>query len=248
MTVLVGLLCKDGVVIGSDSAATFSAGQMRTIEQVTQKIDIVGDKVIVAGTGQIGLGQRFTDIVQRAWNEKKITRDAIQIAKLLSAQGIEDFTSTQAPREYGCLVAFPVSGKLHLCEFAISDFQPELKTARLWYVSMGSGQPICDPFLGLMRQAFWKAGPPNVQEGVFAVMWAIEHAIALNPGGVNGPVQIATLSLNSKGEPHARLLSEPDLAEHHSNVEGAIAHLGNYADVIRGKDPKAAPPEIPTPG
>lgn len=66
MTILVGIKCKDGVLIGSDSSATFAAGQIRTIEQTTKKIEIVDGKIIVAGTGQIGLGQRFCHQVEQA--------------------------------------------------------------------------------------------------------------------------------------------------------------------------------------
>ena len=54
MTILVGLLCKDGIVIGSDSSATFGTMQNRTIEQPTDKIEIIDGKVIIAGTGQVG--------------------------------------------------------------------------------------------------------------------------------------------------------------------------------------------------
>jgi 20S proteasome alpha/beta subunit len=44
MTSLVAIRCKDGVVIGSDSSATFGDGSyVRTIEQTTdRKIEIVG--------------------------------------------------------------------------------------------------------------------------------------------------------------------------------------------------------------
>lgn len=244
MTVLVGLLCKDGIVVGSDSAATFSAGQTRTIEQITKKIDIVGEKIIVAGTGQIGLGQRFNAVVTKAWDEKEFRSDHIDAAKKLSAKGIEDFNSTHIrPGGYGCLVAFPIKNKLHLCEFAIDDFQPEFKTLNLWYVAMGSGQAICDPFLGLMRKVFWKDGPPSYQDGIFAVTWAIQHAIDVNPGGVNGPLQIAVLSTKN-GPPHASLLSDDELSEHLNNVEGAIKHMGNYADLLRGKN-NAETPDVP---
>ena len=48
---------------------------------------------------------------------------------------------------------------------------------------MGSGQPITDPFLALMRSIFWGDGLPTVQDGTFAVTWALEHAIEVNPGG-----------------------------------------------------------------
>lgn len=57
MTILVGLLCKEGIVIGADSSATFGSAQFRTIEQPTDKIEIIDNQIIVAGTGQIGLGQ-----------------------------------------------------------------------------------------------------------------------------------------------------------------------------------------------
>ena len=51
MTAIVGVLCRDGVVIGTDSSATFTYGPQRTIEQPTEKLSIVDQSVIVAGTG-----------------------------------------------------------------------------------------------------------------------------------------------------------------------------------------------------
>jgi hypothetical protein len=52
MTVLVGVLCTDGVIVGSDSSATFGAApNLSTIEQPIQKTFIVGNDVIFATTG-----------------------------------------------------------------------------------------------------------------------------------------------------------------------------------------------------
>lgn len=61
MTVLVGVLCQDGVVIGADSSMThtLATGQTGTIEQPTDKIYRVGPDVLIAGTGVVGLVQRF---------------------------------------------------------------------------------------------------------------------------------------------------------------------------------------------
>ena len=52
MTLIVGLHCTDGVVIGSDSAITFTAGAgIPTIAQTSlEKINIVDDHVIVVGS------------------------------------------------------------------------------------------------------------------------------------------------------------------------------------------------------
>ena len=234
MTVLVGIKCKDGVVIGADSSATMGQSpNLVTIEQKIKKIHVIGDRVIVAGTGQVGLGQRFNGVVQSVWEQKDkpFSKPPLEVGKLLSRNAINDFQATGVNLgQYGALVAFPSESRAHLCEFAVHDFQPELKTDEsLWYASMGSGQPITDPFLGFMRRVFWKDNLPSSRDGIFAVTWALQHAIEVNPGGINEPMQIAVLGPDSKGKLFARLLEDSELAEHRNNVEGAITHLRMYA-------------------
>lgn len=242
MTVLVGIKCRDGVIIGSDSSATFAAGQIRTIEQTTKKIEIVDGKIIVAGTGQIGLGQRFCDQVEQGWKNGafKSLRAIPMATKICCLAGV-DFGSTQTSKgQYGALVAFPANHELHLCEFATSDFQPELKTENIWYVSMGSGQLIADPFLGLMRKVFWNDGMPTLQDGIFIATWTLQHAIDVNAGGVNGPIQLAVLK-NEKTGPVARMLGQGEIDEHQQNVSGVLTHLRHYTDKVAGRSAEAIP-------
>jgi 20S proteasome alpha/beta subunit len=238
MTVLVGILCSDGVVIGADSSATFGphAGHP-TIEQRVQKVFVVQDRIIIAGTGQIGACQRFNAAIDHAWNNKKFSgiSSPTDFGKTVCRVGIEDFASTEMKQgSFGALVAFPTKAGLSLCEFAVADFQPELKTESMWFASMGSGQPITDPFLGLMRRVFFPSGQPTVKEGLFIATWALKHAIELNPGGINGPPQIATLQQNGKGEPQARILTEDELEEHNNSVEAAERHLASYKNILTG--------------
>ena len=230
MTAIVGILCQNGVVLGTDSSATFGSGQIHTVEQPTQKIRIIGDSIILAGTGQVGLGQRFQAIVEKSWQDRIFNKTAIEITKYLSRVTLQDFAYTFVvpPKVgYGALVAFPAEGKFHLCEFAVTDFQPELKTD-LWYVSLGVTQQITDSFLALMREVFWKTGPPTLSGGEFVATWTLEHAIDVNVGGVKGPIQLAVLGPNSKGQLKAKQLSEPKLGEHKQSIEGAKAALLNY--------------------
>lgn len=246
MTAVVGVLCKDGAVIGTDSSATFALGQgVRTIEQPTEKLDLVEDRIIIAGTGQIGLGQRFRRVVERAWGDKIFQKEAIDVGRELCKRACEDFAFTGATKgQYGALVAFPAGDKACLCEFAVSDFQPELKvTDRIWYASMGSAQPITDPFLAFMREVLWGGGPPLVQEAILAVVWTLDHAIAVNPGGVNGPARIGVLDRGEKGKLGARLLAEADLEEHREMINQAKERLA----AIRGAlQPAKETPQIPT--
>lgn len=68
MTLLIGILCADGVVIGSDSAATLGSGVLQT---PVQKVHVVNDSVLVATAGNVGLGQRFRHVVAQTAGDEK---------------------------------------------------------------------------------------------------------------------------------------------------------------------------------
>lgn len=247
MTAIVGILCQTGVVLGTDSSATFGSGRIHTIEQPTQKLSIIGDSVVFAGTGQLGLGQRFQAIVKKSWEDGIFNKTAMEIAKYLSRATIEDFGYTYAPKEgYGALVAFPAEKTFHLCEFAVADFQPEFKSDVLWYASLGVTQHITDSFLALMREVFWKTGPPTLSDGEFVATWTLDHAIEVNVGGVKGPIQLAVLGPDSKGRLRAKQLSEAYLGEHRQNIKGAKEALLNYCTSLH-KPGDEKIPDIPRP-
>jgi 20S proteasome alpha/beta subunit len=242
MTVLIGLLCEDGIVIGADSSATLGTSlNIPTIEQKCKKIHVIENRVIVAGTGSIGLCQRFTHIVGEYWKAGGFEKPYQEVGRDLSAQGIQNFRSSGAPQgQFGALAAYSTERKLYLCEFAVSDFQPEFKDNALWYTSMGSGQLITDPFLGFLREIFWKDKLPSLSEGIFYVVWALWHTIKLNPGGINEPIQTATLSLTKDGY-MATLLDENTLGEHVNNVIGINQYIASYKEILQGKNPQRIP-------
>jgi 20S proteasome alpha/beta subunit len=248
MTAIVGVLCRDGLVIGTDSSTTFSTGMgPNTIEQPTEKLQIFYDSVIVAGTGQVGLGQRFGRVVNSAYEQKVFRGDLHYtiIGTALCTETLKDFSSTgMKPGQYGALVGFSHGNKVCMCEFAIVDFQPEFKTEKLWYCSMGSGQLITDPFLGFMREVFWAKGQPTVQDATFAVTWTLDHAVQVNPGGINGPVRIAVMEKRSSRY-EARILQDADLEEHRQNIQQAKDRLRSFPSTQNAAAPGT--PEIPEP-
>lgn len=245
MTAIVGIICKKGVVIGADSSATFNAGQINTMEQKTKKIHIHDNKIIVAGTGSIGLGQRFLYEVEKYFGHKA-NDPPVEICRKLSQAGMNNFASTQTHQgQYGALVAFPSQNKFHLCEFDSPRFQPELKSDHLWYVSMGSGQILCDPFLGFIRKIFWRDEKPDLKDGIFATIWTLQHAIELNTGGVNGPIQVAIMEYTQEPKIEARFLSEEEIAEHQNNINALEDHIFNFKNGQAGKKEDIA--EVPKP-
>ena len=74
MTLIIGIKCSGGVVIGADSAATMvTATGIETIVQPTTKLDVIKDKVIIGLQGQslwvsfIPTGSPKLTIVFRVW-------------------------------------------------------------------------------------------------------------------------------------------------------------------------------------
>ncbi len=246
MTAIVGVRCRDGIVLGTDSSATFGGGSLRTIEQPTDhKLQIISGKLMLAGTGQIGLGQRVGHVLEEAYNAKAFTGHPLDVATGIAQRIIANFVSTSAQKgQYGALLAYPIGDTPCLCEFAVADLQPELKDDHIWYCSMGSAQPITDPFLGFIRRVFWSSGPPSTSEGVFAVLWTLQQAIELNPGGVGGNAVVGVLSKAADGKLSARQLTQDELSEQKDAIDAAEQQLRAFRaanQAAAGADFPAAP-------
>jgi len=163
MTAIVGILCRDGIVVATDSAATFGIGiganLIRTIETPTKKIAIIDDRMIVASTGEIGLHQRFCHFAKSFSGQKKFAagRAPVEVATELANEVLKNFGTTAlhvGNLQLGCLLAFPLGATLHLCEYQYLTLQPEFKSKDLWFVSMGSGQQMTDSFLAFLAKIF----------------------------------------------------------------------------------------------
>jgi hypothetical protein len=255
VTIIVGVRSTDGAVIGADSTATSSAGPQRLIQILSDdKINIIGDKVIVACTGAVGLSQRFRDVVKAAWDppKKLFQKSCAECAREISRATLQDFEHTAVPRlpppqgglQFGALMAAPMDGAAQLIEFGTLDFQPEIKKDRLHFVSMGSGQLLADPFLAFISRVLWEGKPPDVQIGAFGVYWVLSHTIQYAPGGVGKPIKIAVLK-KQKGEWVARSVEGDELQEpeqHVAEVEKLIAAYPKQSiEAAKG----SAPPEPP---
>lgn len=250
MTSIVAIRCKDGVVIGADSSATFGDGaRNRTVEQLTdKKIEIIGNFAIVAGTGYVGHHQRFTAVVKRLYEENKFRElDELATAKLLSSEGIKDFGSTHVPQggiQYTAIVACPAKKAPCLVELPGGSvhFQPEVKRLDdLWFTSAGSGQMITDAVLTLLKGVFWKEGPPTLKGGIFTAYYTLQHVCEVNPGGIQGPVKIAVLEKDGASF-RARMLSNDDLTEHDAAITDMNDRLKAFRNALDGNVEAAAIP------
>jgi 20S proteasome alpha/beta subunit len=210
-----------------------------TIEQPhREKVKVIERQVIVAGTGQVGLGQRFEQCVCECWgNSGFVGKNETDVACRLSHNSIKNFQQTCLQSfNFGALVAYPHKNQPTLIEFASGDFQPEIKNSSSWYVSMGAGQPVADPLLGLVRRVFWGDSPPDLRLGIFAAAMVLTLGCEMAPYGVSAPIQMAVLTKNRKKNLYARKVKPEELQEHIENVNGAIRYFGGYIDVLLSRN------------
>jgi 20S proteasome alpha/beta subunit len=231
MSLLVGILCEDGVVIGSDSSRAAPAEGHPAVGQPVRKTHVVGGDVIFAATGPLGLAQRFELILRELREDSRFPEwDHFSIARSITAEAVREFASTHSDLAgFGALVAFGCATGLHLCEFAVGTLQPEFKRPDLWFVAMGPGRATAESLLGLVRRTFHADRTPTLDEGTLAAAWAIQHAVELSPGRVQAPLQIAVLAAEPVDPTRpARLLSDKELAEQLARVRQAESHLGQF--------------------
>lgn len=245
MTLLIGIKCTDGVVIAADGATTFgnSLGT-RTIRQPSRKLTIINDKMVVGVTGPVGLQQRFVGelaalspgpaakrhqlMEMLAGAIRKPMRD-----EYLMAEALRDSLGSAAVQGVlsGTLIGLVVQGEPTLIQF---DHQgsPECATDHLRFVSLGSGQPLADPFLAFLKRIFWADAAPNLQDGIFAATWALEHAIATNPGGVDHPIQVMTVRATGSGGCEIHEIEETELGEHRQFIGVAEHRLATFREAM----------------
>jgi len=252
VTVLVGVRCTDGIVIGADSAATSAAGQQPVVSYpLADKINIVGDRIIYASTGMVGLGQRVGEIIQDAHDNKKhFQKPCMDCCKEIARAVITDFKSTnvlfhnQNGYGFGTLVAGPFGSSHELVEFSPMDFQPEIKRDKLFFVSMGSGQMLADPFLAFVARVLWQNEAPTTERAMFGVLWVLSHTVAYAPGGIGAPLSVAVLRRVS-GKWQARKLDDIELQEQEQHIAEIEKRIGGYPERLLEEAAYSTPPTPP---
>ena len=249
MTVLVGVRCQDGVVIGADQAVTYgpTPDPATATLEIPQgfKISILGDQIIIATTGEVGLGQRFCKVIGDRYAARKlIDQDAVSTATEISNHAQTEFKKTTAPWDrafgLGALIGMPLGQEPRLLYYDWQTFRPELVGERtgerfktLPLVTMGSGAKLADPFLAHAHRAlFGETHFPTVKNARLLVAWTLDHVMRFNTGGFGGDhLDIAVLEKVS-GQWKASLWDAGEAAQ---AVDDIARHIREYPERLRAE-------------
>lgn len=133
MTVLVGILCSDGVVIGCDSAELAGRAGQYTIERQEGvfKIELIGTDVVTAYTGATGLAQRLHERISSTLQMLKtpFAGPMVLPGVGLRADPIQQFLIDRFKKGQVPYVTLkPVDISVILAQAVINDFQRTMST------------------------------------------------------------------------------------------------------------------------
>jgi hypothetical protein len=267
MTLIVGVKCSDGIVLGADTSATYGTplGQQSTIRQDTAtKLGIIFNQVALGVSGPISLSQSYCAEVESymkghgnrvRW--RSIEEAKIELTKMFwkhagptwERAGIVAKTvgagAALGEANHGTAIALSIGDTAHLVQFS-AQCAPEEATEGLPFVSLGSGQPLADPFLAFLRRIYWPTGLPSLLDGQIATVWTLDQAIRVNPGGIAGETQIVVLKRDTSGRNWiCDAISNDELGEHRrviNDLEDKMRERSTLATT-----PTATTEAVPTP-
>lgn len=231
MTVVVAFFCVDGIVIAADSMLTSSIGSLPIGHHKGRKVHVVSGPQIGAYAGDLGLGARFRTLADDSSSEINNFKTPLDYTLAITGFLKRQFENSGASIDH-------VNGVLgfghlnhHFCTVFQAGFQPFVMDQDHYYVAIGSGKLAADPFLRFLVDTFCTC-QPSVREGIFLATWAVQHVIDTNPGGVAGPIKLASLEYGPAGPVIARELEQDTIDEHLQAVRSAQDELRAWRNRI----------------
>jgi 20S proteasome alpha/beta subunit len=247
MTVVVGIYCRDGVVIAADSALTING----VIEEAyLKKIACLADDLVVGFAGDLGFAQRFRQVAKDIWDNPERSQigpdEFHKIIESFYTNGILEFLKYVRPTDSinipsAFVVGFAHAGRHHLCTLPHGNFQPMVINENLPFCSLGSGLYLTNPFLSFIKKVFWSGEScPKLSVGIFSAVMAMNLAVDLNIGGINAPIHIAVLERKNNLYT-CRKLHEDELSTHQENCKEALDYFSKYSHFFDRENIKKAP-------
>jgi len=180
-TSILGLVCKDGIVMASDRRAT--AGNL-VMSKNTQKTVKINDYLVASGTGMASDIQMLQKIVAAELRLKELksktrpsVKEAANLFAMLSFRNIRQFTTI--PSIAGTLVA----GYNEDGTFELYTIEPAGSIAKVddYDANFSSGMPF---ILGLLERQYKK--DLSVKQGIELAIEAIKSSTQRDIGSGNG--------------------------------------------------------------
>ena len=252
MTLIVGALCDNGIVIGSDGARSISG-----LVHPAEKLHVLRDDWVVGLAGNVGVNQQNLETFKTLYTKSTDTENLKKLRNRIgtsirdsihSVLGVDSnklVTGTPLPPDLqnSALVALPSKEGIYLIQF---DFRgtSTLASASPPFFAIGSGNLLAYSAFAFLN-VHWANGLPPISIGLFTTMYTLIHSIDIGATlGLSEPIQIATLQYGKNDKPIARILEDSELVEHRHDVKNFKKYVHEYN--LRNVNDLPQPPQPPS--
>lgn len=223
MTLILGIRCSDGIVVGADSMFTVGAPIGR-VRMDGEKIHLLpGNLGIVAFAGDLAVSQLVLDNLRELWPTIQNTDKRSEIKGAISnsiRRVLGDEKVQLDYPEFSALVALPIQHVPSLLLFR--GTRPPIEAHDgVYMLRAGTGDHFALLFLKFLERVFWNGkAPPSINDGVFSALWTLNHIIETNAMGIGGPPRIAVLERTDAPDNwSSRMFPNHELDEYQEFVE-----------------------------
>jgi len=267
VTVIVGILCQDGVAIASDRQITATAvvplsqpPTLQTSIAATTKIAVIENDVLLGVSGTPTIGDEYEVVIRKNYSRFKggLYENATRAVQREIREIINEHIKTAISLVplVGQLVAYSQA----VCEcLLVANFRDGIKLiqilqhggfditkAEMPIKVIGSGQYHADPFMVFLKNTFWPQRLPTVQEGILAACWAVDYSIEVGAPMVGRDIDAFTLAPDGRGRIRARQMSADQIKDHRGFIAAGRERLRELADLRQATAQDAD--QIPTMG
>jgi 20S proteasome alpha/beta subunit len=192
MTIGIGLICQNGVVLASDSRTEGDSGRKRFDLNKIEEVKCAGMTCLIARSGMTSLSGRAVELIRAAIAQEmpKDRGQLLEIARKSVAQVRRDFLWTNSNLHYAdptgkfYLIVATHDGepRLHVINSNEGALQPEESGAYI-----GTGEILADYILGGLDTR-----KMNPDDAVWAALYAVEIA-KLKDSDCEGPTKLALI-------------------------------------------------------
>ena len=261
MTLLVGILSTEGVVIATDKQVTHGVMGNVTVAQSGSKVEILNGQALYASAGPIAVGQQICaamQVLQPKFGAQGCAESVAEIQAHIRAILNPAFdTAKRAQQVMGQLaltdvlcsgfLAVKFKNGIHLFDISHQGACEIMSTERVPFVCQGSGKQNADPILAFLWSVYWSKQGPSLREAILAGYWTVKIAIGLKSPMVGFEPEVFVLEKSGKEGKHvkARKIEDDELVPH----DEFILAVENSMRDVRSRlvtPPSVSTPEPPT--
>jgi ATP-dependent protease HslVU (ClpYQ) peptidase subunit len=252
MTIIVGALCNDGVIIAADGMVSTGFVGLDNL-----KIETINE-MIVACAGSDSLMTLLMNYLRTEYNRPNDCKNSDDVAASIiegfrlywqrlyiqTIWQLEDSIKTELIARYyqemnenfQAMIVFTFEKEHYI--YVVIGFNPPvmLRENGVWYFILGSGVNTGLPSIHLIKKVLNIQEKPYIEKGIQLAYWTVKHAIEVTSGGIGGKITLLKLARTTDD---SYAIEQVDTTGTEEHIKAMYNHIHSFKHDM--EDPEKAP-------